>query len=185
MSKSASRSGVALPATPLWSAPIAVTEVPETGRHVEISADAPTRRSIAEAAGLLDVPRLTASFDLTPDGAGGLRVVGRVSATVVQTCVVTLDPLQSDIEEAVDLRFAAPKDPLVREAVASMEEEDPPERLSDGKADLGVLATEFLLLGLDPYPRKPGAVFEPRQDKEPSGHAFAALAALKPAKNEK
>jgi hypothetical protein len=44
--------------------------------------------------------------------------------------------------------------------------------------DLGALATEFLLLGLDPYPRKPGAVFEPPRDNRPEPGPFAGLAGL-------
>ena len=38
-----------------------------------------------------------------------------------------------------------------------MTEEDPPEEMVDGKIDLGALVTEFFALGIDPYPRKPGA----------------------------
>ncbi len=53
-----------------------------------------------------------------------------------------------------------------------------PEPLVDGVVDLGALATEFLILGLDPYPRKPGAVFQPPQDSKPDGGPFAALAGL-------
>ena len=49
----------------------------------------------------------------------------------------------------------------------------------DGAVDLGAVATEFLLLGIDPYPRKPGAVFERPAAGRPGGHPFAALAALK------
>jgi hypothetical protein len=52
------------------------------------------------------------------------------------------------------------------------------ETLVDGTVDLGALATEFLILGIDPYPRKAGAVFEPPALPEPGGGAFAALAAL-------
>ena len=61
--------------------------------------------AIAEAAGLAALPRLEASFDLTRHGADGLRVVGRVQATVVQNCVVTLEPIESPVDEAVDLVF--------------------------------------------------------------------------------
>ena len=34
-----------------------------------------------------------------------------------------------------------------------------PDEIMDGQIDLGALAAEFLVLGLDPYPRKPGADF--------------------------
>src|SRR5271156_3377550 len=54
-----------------------------------------------------------------------------------------------------------------------------PEPLIGGVVDLGALATEFLILGLDPYPRKPGAVFELPQDVKPEPGPFAALAGLK------
>ena len=55
--------------------------------------------------------------------------------------------------------------------------------------DLGRLATDALLLGVDPYPRKPGAVFDlPVTADDPEDHPFAALKALKadaPAKKPK
>jgi len=53
-----------------------------------------------------------------------------------------------------------------------------PEPLIGGAVDLGAIATEFLVLGVDPYPRKPGAVFDPPQDHKPDGGPFAALAKL-------
>ena len=55
---------------------------------------------------------------------------------------------------------------------------DPPEALHDGVIDLGAVAIEFLLLGIDPYPRKPGAVFDAPPAGDPTSHPFAALAAL-------
>jgi hypothetical protein len=57
---------------------------------------------------------------------------------------------------------------------------DPPEPIINGVIDLGRLATDALLLGVDPYPRKPGAVFEPQvAAANPEDHPFAALKALK------
>ena len=54
-----------------------------------------------------------------------------------------------------------------------------PEPLIGGVVDLGALATEFLILGLDPYPRKAGAVFQPPAQAQPDESPFAALAKLK------
>jgi len=45
--------------------------------------------------------------------------------------------------------------------------------------DLGAIATEFLILGLDPYPRKPDVVFETPPAGDEPAHLFAALAGLK------
>ena len=171
---------------PPWSFPVAVADVPETGRHVDIVADDRTRAAIAKAADLAELPRLEAGFDLLRHGADGLRVVGRVQAAVVQNCVVTLEPIESAVDEAVDLLFLpeAPTAPDVVELEA-VEADDPPETLQNGMVDLGALAAEFLLLGIDPYPRKPGAVFEAPPAGDPASSPFAALAALKKGDNSK
>jgi hypothetical protein len=165
---------------PEWSVPVEVASVPETGRRLNLVADDAARNAIAKAAGLVALPRLEAGFDLTRQGADGLRAVGRISATVVQNCVVTLEPIESQIDEAVDLVFlpdAAP--PTAAVEVQVLETDDPPETIRDGVIDLGAVATEFLVLGLDPYPRRPSAVFDTPPAGDPTSHPFAALAALK------
>jgi uncharacterized metal-binding protein YceD (DUF177 family) len=170
----------------IWSRKISVEDVPETGMHVDLDADEATRAALAKAVGLRDLPRLEASLEVTRRGRGGLRVDGEMSATVGQTCVVSLEPVESEIREPIDLTFA----PSVGNSLADESGEatmrfgdaEPPEPLIGGEIDLGAIVTEFLMLGIDPYPRKEGSEFEaPRQDG-PSGHPFAALAALKKAK---
>ncbi len=169
------------PAAP-WQVPVAVDDIAETGQHFDLVADAGVRSAVARVAGLRDLPRLEASFDVTRGGAGGLHVAGRVSATIGQNCVVTLEPLANEVEEAIDLLFVPRRTPVRQDDEAEREPRDvkwnDPEPLIGGVVDLGALATEFLILGLDPYPRKPGAVFEPPQVREPHGGPFAALAKL-------
>jgi uncharacterized metal-binding protein YceD (DUF177 family) len=126
------------------------------------------------------LPRLEAGFDLTRLEPDGVHLVGRVSATVVQNCVVTLEPIEAEIDEAIDLMFLSEAAAAAEAArLQALDTEDPPEPLREGAVDLGALATEFLLLGIDPYPRKPGAVFDAPPAGDPSSHPFAALAALK------
>ena len=55
-------------------------------------------------------------------------------------------------------------------------DEDEPDPVIDGKIDLGALAAEFFALGLDPYPRKPGAAFEQGAECAPADSPFSALA---------
>jgi hypothetical protein len=162
-----------------WSVPVAVSDVPEAGRHLDLVADPQTRGAIAKLAGITAIPRLTASFDVALRGRGGLHVVGNVSATVGQTCVVTLDPIENEIEEPIDLVFvpASPEDHGGAEVEVTAE--DALEPLIDGRVDLGAIATEFLLLAIDPYPRKPGVVFQPPASGDDAAHPFAALSLLK------
>jgi hypothetical protein len=177
-----------LPERP-WRVPVRIEDVPESGRHFEMVADAPTCDAIAAFAGVDAVKALRAAFEVTRRGRDGLRVTGEVRAAVGQTCIVSLEPMETEIVEAVDVVYEPQKAELesARKAPAKPaaeltvlpDEEDPPEQLIDGVADLGALATEFLLLGIDPYPRKPGATFEqPSADTGESG-PFAALAKLK------
>ncbi|AMN42194.1 metal-binding protein [Rhodoplanes sp. Z2-YC6860] len=166
-----------------WSVPVTVAEVPDTGRHVELVPDEATRDAIAQEAGLVALPRLVATFDLARRGADSLRLEGRVTATVIQNCVVTLEPIETEIDEPVELFFRP--EPVgaaasgAEEGSHSFEGEEPPETLVNGTVDLGIIATEFLNLGIDPYPRKEGAVFDEPVARDPASHPFAALAALK------
>lgn len=166
---------------PPWRAPVAVHAVPEAGRHVELVADDDTRAAVAQSTGLRTLPRLEASFDLSRYGRDGLHVVGRVFATVGQTCVVTLEPIESEVNEPVDLLFEPAIDSEMRSDVIASKraDDDAPEPLVGGVVDLGVVATEFLVLGIDPHPRKPGAEFAAPATGDDSANPFAALAALK------
>ncbi len=174
---------------PLWSLRVTPAEIPETGRTVVMTADEEVRRAVARAADVDGISRLEATFDLARYGRAGLRVTGEVSASVEQTCVVTLEPLRNEIREPVELLFVPPDElPEPAAATAGSDEaadaEDPPEPLENGAADLGAIATEFLVLGIDPYPRKPGASFEsPGPGQDPADRPFAALAALKTPRN--
>ena len=100
--------------------------------------------------------------------------------------MVTLEPVANEIKEAVDLLFVPPQ-PAAEEGEAAAEPRDvkwdDPEPLIDGVVDLGALATEFLILGIDPYPRKPGAIFEPPHNGGPQSRPFAALGKLAKGRN--
>jgi hypothetical protein len=168
-----------------WSVPVVVAQIPDTGLHRDIEAGPATRAAMAEVANLRDIVSASASLDVTPRGGGRFQVTGRVRARIGQTCVVTLDPIENDIDEAIDLIFAPPEQipelsDLVDEAAESDDEiPDPPEPIERGIIDLGRVATDALFLGIDPYPRRPDAVFEaPVVAEDPEDHPFAALKAL-------
>jgi hypothetical protein len=166
-----------------WSVAIAVAQIPDTGLHRDIEADPATRAAMAEVAGLREILSARASLDVTPKGGGRVHVGGRVRARVGQSCVVTLEPIENDIDEPIDLIFAPPEQipqlaDLVEAAESDAEIPDPPEPIENGVIDLGRLATDALFLGIDPYPRRPDAVFEPPVvAADPEDHPFAALKA--------
>jgi uncharacterized metal-binding protein YceD (DUF177 family) len=163
-----------------WSVPVAVDNIPETGLHIEAKAPADVRAQLVKLANLRDLPHLSAVFDLTRRG-GGVHVAGQVKARVGQTCVVTLEPLENDLDEPINVLFAPRLGVAAKDDGADRRagDEEPPEPLIEGKVDLGAVATEFLLLGIDPYPRKAGAEFAAVKTADDSARPFAALEALK------
>ena len=154
-----------------------------------VTASDAERQALAIDAGLQEVEAFSAVFDIVRDGQQGFKVTGTVRAQVRQTCVVSLDDFSSHVEEPVKVVFL-PEADVVRMAAeraaqpAQHDDEAAPDDLPDpivgGRIDLGALAAEIMMLGLDPYPRKPGVVFA---EPEPSAAAdvvspFAALKQL-------
>jgi uncharacterized metal-binding protein YceD (DUF177 family) len=173
------------PANP-WSLTVQVAQIPEAGLHQDITANAEQRAAIAALGGLRAVASASASFDLVPVSNNRVKVTGRIRANVGQTCVVSLDPIDNEIDETIDLVFAPPSqipemaDLVVDDLPPGVEPPDPPEPIERGMIDLGRVATDALFLALDPYPRKPDAVFDlPVEPDDPDEHPFAALKALK------
>jgi hypothetical protein len=167
-----------------WRSYVTVAQIPDTGLHRDIEADQAARQAMAEVAGLREVAWARASFDLRHGSGGQVYATGRVQARIGQTCVVTLDPIDGEIDEAVDLIFAPSGQSLPQVADdnddGAAEMADPPEPIVGGAIDLGRLATDVLFLAIDPYPRKVGTVFEPQViAADPEDHPFAALKVLK------
>ena len=169
-----------------WRVPLAVAQIPDTGLHRDLEANQAICAGIADVGGLREVLSASASLDVTPMSGGRYHVAGHVRARIGQTCVVTLEEMESEIDEPIDLIFAPPEQvpqmaDLVDEAEQSSKDTpDPPEPIENGIIDLGKLATDALYLGVDPYPRKRDAIFEPLVEAaNPDDHPFAALKALK------
>ena len=166
---------------------MAISELPDGGRHFDLEPDAAARAAIAKAAGIVALPWMEAAYDLVPAAGDGVRISGMISATVEQTCVISLEPVTAEISEPVELLLIA-SDAAGASAKADLDpvEDVVAEPLEGGVVDLGALAVEFLMLGIDPYPRKPGVAFEqPATDQDPVANPFAVLAALKPDSGKK
>lgn len=168
-----------------WSVPVMVARIPDAGLQVAFEADAAQRAALAKLAGLREVLHASASFELSHSGNEAVHAVGRVRGRVGQTCVVTLEPVEADIDEAIDVMFVpASQGTSATYAPPPIEgDEDipePPEPIIGGMIDLGKLAMDMLFLGIDPYPRQPGTVFvAPAIPDDPDKHPFAALKTLK------
>jgi uncharacterized metal-binding protein YceD (DUF177 family) len=117
---------------------------------------------------------LSCRFRLQPLAPGVVRAEGMLQARIVQTCVVTLEPFESDLAEAFAVRFV-PEAEVAEEIDFEAEDEIP---YAGAAIDLGEAAAEQLALALDPYPRKPGVALPAHEAGEQDG-AFAALSRLR------
>lgn len=147
--------------------------------------DAARMAELAQALGLVGLRKLSLTGQLAPIGTQDWRLTARLGATVVQSCVVTLEPVTTRID--ID---------VVRSYLRDYEEVDAPEiemPEDDSVEPLGVwidpavVMEEELALALPPYPRKDTAgpvtlrVTEPGKTPMSDAQArpFAGLAALR------
>ncbi|WP_378942980.1 YceD family protein [Mesorhizobium sp. ANAO-SY3R2] len=157
------------------SFPVNVARLPQKGQPVVVDADASQRAALAEAHGLLSVERYRADLVVTKWKRNGVKVSGRVEAEITQACIVTLEPVETKIDEDVEAVFLPEDSKLGREGfhvggeiLLDAEGPDSPETFSGDSIDVGALAEEFFGLGVDPYPRKSGASIPDRSaDIEP------------------
>ncbi len=128
------------------------------------------------------------AYDLQPIASHRFRLTGELRAEVTQACIVTLEPVEESIREAVDIEFW-PEHQLDaasgnEEAAAGLETSEPPEPIAGGRIDVGAFAAEILASALNPYPRKTDAEFvwqdAPDEAETAKSGPFASLARLQP-----
>ena len=168
-----------------YTVPFELAGLSDRGAELSLSPDATERARIATWLGALDVPRLDAAVRLSYEGDDIYRYEADFTAEVVQSCVVTLEPVPSRHAGRAERRYRVLAKRSRRSseddaAVDVSEDEDAPEVVSSTLIDIAAPILEEVSLSLDPYPRAPGVAFEPPGDKDKGGdNPFAVLAKLK------
>ena len=169
--------------SPHWVHQMGWADLSTHGVDVELAPDEATRARIAQMLEVEAIGRLRAFLAIRPwlDGA---EIGGRVEASITRICGITLEPFDELIDEPVLVRIVpsgSPNAPAAcgGEVELDLDSEDPPDVVSGDTVDLAAFVIEHLALALSPFPRKPGAVFEPLVTEKPPS-PFAVLARLKP-----
>jgi uncharacterized metal-binding protein YceD (DUF177 family) len=163
------------------SHPVRLDRVGGAALTVSLRPDAAARAALAERFALLAVDAFTAELTVRrrPEG-GWIEVAGLVTAAVVQTCVVTMEPVAATVEaEVVELFDDSGEIDAAEIDLDPMAET--PEPVSGDSLDIGEIAAQSFGLALDPYPRAADAgPVEISTDAVGSdgGSPFAKLAAL-------
>jgi len=160
-----------------------VAEIAEAGLQQTRTATAAERKALAQVLDVLSCDDVKASYKVHALGNGRYRVSGNVSARLMRKCVLTLEPIAQALEESFDVEFwPAEALPLTTDTEVEVLTATEFEPIDHGLIDVGRIVSETLSAGLDPYPRKPNAVFawEHENNTEPSiTGPFAGLSKLK------
>lgn len=172
---------------PPFSYPVKVGHISANPVTVHLEANERECADLATLWQVVSVKSLIADLQITRWKKDGVRLKGRVTADIVQSCVVTLDPVESKIDEDFEQIFVPEGSKLARivtneaaEMVLDPEGPDLPETFAGDTIDAGVAVAEFAALAIDPYPRKAGVEFATHLEGDEDGtsgrqNPFAAL----------
>ncbi|MBL0371336.1 DUF177 domain-containing protein [Rhizobium sp. KVB221] len=175
---------------PAFTYMVKVGHVSHNPLEVHVEADERERVALAKLWNVVSVEALSADLKIRRWKKDGVKVFGEIRGRLTQTCIVTLEPVQSEIDEEIDQIFVPEGSALARiaandhgEMIVDPDGPDLPEQFEGDAIDVGAFVAEYAAMGIDPYPRKSGAEFSghvestAETDKKPS--PFAVLKNLK------
>ena len=163
----------------------ATHDIPEAGLSRKRAAEPEELAAVARALELIACSRLEAEYTVIPSLDGHYHVSGTLRAEVSQSCVVTLEPITSTIEEPFDVTFWPAGDmPAPASGEVSLDEEPDPEPIVDDQIAVGRIVFECLAAAIDPFPRKPDAALDrtstaPEDSTGKPDSPFAVLASIR------
>jgi hypothetical protein len=162
-----------------------LSRLSDAGDEVVILAGAGDLQKLAQWLDVESAQRFEGKITLTRLAAHRYRYDAVLLCDLTQASIVSLDPVQTKIEERfsrelhVHHRPRHPKVPELEMPVVDGDD-DVPEELDTPRYDLAAPLLEELSLALDPYPRAPGEGFDAPQQPQGSGeNPFAVLKKLK------
>jgi uncharacterized metal-binding protein YceD (DUF177 family) len=165
-----------------WSDTIRLGDVSRSPVRRRFRPDKDMRATIAKALDLVALHAMEAEVAASP-WLDGVEITGRWTARIEQTCGVTLETFETPLKGEFAVRALPEGSRNMPEAPAAEFEidpdaDDPPDVIEQERIDLAAYVVEHLSLEIDPFPRKPGAVFEAPDPENPAS-PFAVLRGLK------
>ncbi len=181
---------------PEWSHEIEAETITAKALELKLEPDAQEKKALCNRLDLHDIENLRCEFLVRRnEGNMVVHVQGKLIGSVTQKCIVTLEPVLCEIHEEFEAWYAdssqavsfarAKRDRLAHKDLEDqpiLEEHEDPEPIIDDKIDLGEIATQFLSLALDSFPRAENAEFKSENvalGEEPEGMYENPFAALK------
>ncbi|MEM6812410.1 MAG: DUF177 domain-containing protein [Pseudomonadota bacterium] len=157
-----------------WSHFFHIEDMGEKIVSLEISPSEEEAADMARRLDVVSIDNVKAVLNIEKrSGSSTYYVSGQFDAVITQNCVVTLEPIKTNISESFEAWFAD-KESAVSFMAAKREREgaknngeieildeaDDPEPIFEGIIDLGELVTQHISLAIPPYPHKEGVEYE-------------------------
>ncbi len=150
---------------PEFSRVITAARLPPHGIEESYEAKPDERAALAKRFELLRLDSLKAELSVKPGRLDIVTVTGKITATFVQNCVVTLEPLTTRMKLDIDVTFVPAgqaggnKQSKAQEADEDLDDapDEDIETYSKDRIDLGEMVAQQMAVNIDPYPRKPDA----------------------------
>lgn len=158
--------------SPPWSHPIAWSAAGTVDSRLLLQADVDVRARVARFLDLEGVGKLEATVSARA-WLDGMELNGRVVATLTRLCGVSLETFEESVDAPLHIRLVpvgSANAPVEHDGqvIIDLDADDPPDVVEGGVVDIAACAVEALALALDPFPRKPGAVFKPPAETLPA-----------------
>ncbi|MGH1350766.1 MAG: hypothetical protein ACRBBN_08160 [Methyloligellaceae bacterium] len=144
--------------------------IPADGRKIKFLLDDKQKEIFRKALDLEKLSVRQTELLLRPVSGKRFSLTGKLSFTVEQNCIVSLELVSTDYQKDIDVQFW-PEDAVARyyasQADAEIDpmDENEPEQIEAGMVNVGQYLYEFMSTSINPYPRKGDAEFD-WQDKK-------------------
>jgi len=168
-----------------FSRPVKVSEMGKAGLEFPAEANAEELAALTKRLDVRAVNELTAQIRVQHWRKGGAHLKAQIKGSMTRNCVVSLENFEQPFEGTVDILYADPRDKIHKpqmsdsELILEAEGDDPPDVLENDHFDAGEAIAQYLVLHLDPYPRKPGAEFKDMVENDEESSPFSVLSGLK------
>ena len=175
-----------------------IRDLPDEGRTGELVADQNTLQALSEWLGEdpdFAVQSLLCRYKIKPGAttqndqrATCFEGEFHLSARLRQRCVITLEPMETQVEDVFFQDFAdgpmsnkRGQDSASHEPIEDLFAKDPPLSVQNAKIELGPLIYQIFSMAIDPHPRKETARYEDQQafGGDEGGKAASPFAVLK------
>ena len=116
---------------PIWSQPLRTADLAPRRTAFSLTPDSAVRAAIAKELGLLGLRKMRFGGEITPFGSSGWKLSARLGATVVQACVLTLDPVTTRIDEKIYRQYSAKPEAQPTDGEIEMPGDETPELLGE------------------------------------------------------